>query len=147
MLPQNPNYKNSVQAIFAKAGFINELGIKLVTVNPGICETSLEILPKHLQQNGVTHAGVLATLADHTSGAAAGSLIAENEIVLTSEFKINLLRSSVGQQLIARAEVLKPGKTITVCEAKVFDVKDGVEKLAAVALVSLAVVKNDNKKI
>jgi len=39
---------------------------------------------------------VQATAADHTAGGAAGTLVRSNEMVLTAEFKINLLRPALG---------------------------------------------------
>ena len=41
----------------------------------GMCETTLIPSERHLQQHGLIHAGVLATMADHTAGGAAGSIL------------------------------------------------------------------------
>jgi uncharacterized protein (TIGR00369 family) len=141
--PQNPDYRQRVQKIFDDANFIQDLGIKVTTLEPGICETELVIQPKHLQQDGFVHAGVQATLADHTSGSAAGSLMAADEVVLTIEFKINLLRPCIGQKLRCRAQVLRAGRTVTVSESEVFAVDNGKEKLCAKATVTLALVKQN----
>lgn len=140
MNPQDPQYKNKVSEIFNKAAFISDLGIKLKDVGPGWCETTLEIQPKHLQQDTFIHAGVQATMADHTAGASAGSLVKENEIVLTVEFKINLLRPAIGKTLRCRAQVLRPGNNLIVSESEVFAVNTKKEKLVAKAMVTLAVV-------
>ena len=107
---------------------------------PGWCETTLAVRPEHLQQDDLVHAGVLATLADHTAGCASGTVADPGKVVLTVEFKINFLRPAVGQQLRCRAEVLKPGRRLIVAESSVHAVNDGVEKLAAKAMVTLAVV-------
>jgi uncharacterized protein (TIGR00369 family) len=141
MQPQDPNYRERTQKIFDEANFIQDLGVKVVSIEPGKVVTELVTQPKHLQQDTYVHAGVQATMADHTSGAAAGSLMAADEIVLTVEFKINLLRPCVGQKLICRAQVLRSGKTITISESEVFAVDKGVEKLCAKATVTLALVK------
>lgn len=66
--------------------------------------------------------------------------MAEEEDVLTIEFKINLLRPAVGEVIICRAEVLKPGKRVYVSEAEVFGVQDDLEKLVAKATVTLTAV-------
>jgi uncharacterized protein (TIGR00369 family) len=97
-------------------------------------------MPKHFQQDTFIHAGVQATMADHTAGAAAGSLVKESEIVLTVEFKINLLRPAVGESLRCIAKVLRTGKTLIVAESEVYATKAGDEKLCAKAMVTLAVV-------
>lgn len=139
MQTQNPNFRRKVQEIFERAAFIEDLGIKLGEMGVGWCETTLDILPRHLQQDSFIHAGVQATMADHTAGGAGGSLIREDEIVLSVEFKINFLRPAVGQALRCKANILKAGKTLIVVESEVFT-RDGTqEKLTAKATVTLAV--------
>ncbi|MDB5227548.1 MAG: Phenylacetic acid degradation protein PaaD, thioesterase [Bacteroidota bacterium] len=130
--------------IFDKANFIRELGCELVKLEKGFCEIQLIILPKHLQQNNFVHAGVVATLADHAAGCASATVAGENITVLTTEFKINLLRPAGGEKLISRSKVLKPGEMITVCQSEVFAIKNGEEKMVAVALVSLANANSDS---
>ena len=131
MTPQNPDYETVIHDIFAQAGFVNELGIVLQAVGVGWCETTLAVEMRHLQQNGFIHAGVQATMADHTAGAAAATLMAAKEAVLTVEFKIDLLRPAVGEQLRCRAEVVKPGKRITFVESAVYAVHNSESKLVS----------------
>ena len=132
-----------VRAIFARAGFMTYLGVTLDNLEAGVCDASLEVEPRHLQQDGFIHAGVLAALADHSAGGAAGSLIQTSETVLSVEFKINLLRPAIGERVRCHATVLKPGRTITVAESEVFAGRPGAEKLVAKATVTLAVVNVD----
>jgi uncharacterized protein (TIGR00369 family) len=84
-----------------------------------------------MQQNGFIHAGVQASMADHTAGAAAATLMPEAKIVLTVEFKINLLRPAVGERLRCRADVVKPGKTISFVEAVVYALQNEEAKLVS----------------
>jgi len=137
---QNPNFRRKVQEIFDRAAFIEEVGIKVSGIGPGWCETTLKVGPKHLQQDNFVHAGVLATLADHTAGGAAGSVVREEEIVLSVEFKINLLRPATGETLRCRAQLLRAGRTLIVAESEVFARAGDQEKLVAKATVTLAVV-------
>ncbi len=78
--------REELERIFNAAPFVASLGIRLVTVGPGICETELDVELRHLQQDGIVHAGVQATVADHTDGGAAATLIEPGHIVLTAEF-------------------------------------------------------------
>lgn len=57
--------------------------------------------------------------------------------ILTVEYKLNLVAPGDGDLLIGRAEVLKPGRTLTVCRSEVFVVKNGIEKLCATSLMTL----------
>ncbi|HSL92355.1 MAG TPA: PaaI family thioesterase [Candidatus Limnocylindrales bacterium] len=138
---QNPNFRENVRRIFEAAPFLDSLGLTLFDLGPGWCESALAVGPKHLQQDGYIHAGVQATMSDHTAGGAGGTLVKHDQTVLTVEFKINLLRPAQGDRLRCRAAVLRAGKTIIVAESEVFARKDGEEKLAAKATVTLAVVQ------
>ena len=140
MKPRTPDFPEKVRTIFHRAPFIGDLGITLEDLGPGWCESSLAVAPKHRQQDGYVHAGVQATIADHTAGGAAGTLAAEGELVLTVEFKINFLRPARGERLRCRATVLRQGRTVNVAESEVFAVRDGTEKLVAKAMVTLAMV-------
>ena len=129
-----------LERIFSAVPFVASLGIRLVTVGPGICETELDVEPRHLQQDGFVHAGVQATMADHTAGGAAATLIEPGHMVLTVEFKINLLRAAKGERLTCRSTVLKPGSRLIVVESEVLCEDEGTSKLVSKTTALLAVV-------
>ena len=137
-----PDTQLDVQEIFRAAPFIALLGIELESVAHGECHTRLRLRPEHLQQNGVVHAGVIATIADHTAGGAAGSVLGGDSYPLTAEFNINLLRAASGEYLTCHARVLKPGRTLIVAESEVFAGDTIQPVLVAKALVTLAVLAN-----
>jgi uncharacterized protein (TIGR00369 family) len=141
MEPRNPDYRKQAIRIFDQAAHVREVGIVLSDLGPGWCETQLAVQPKHLQQTSVVHAGVLATLADHTAGTAATTLLPAEDYVLSVEFKINLLRAARGPKLWCRAQVLKAGRRIFVVESEVFSTSDAGTKLVAKATVTLAVLQ------
>jgi len=118
--PANPEYRAFVKSQFSQAAFIQHLGIALTDFGPGWRETRIALAPEHQQQDGFVHAGVVSTLADHSSGMAAGTMCPAGRKVLTVEFKINLLRPGTGMALTCRAEVVRAGRTLSVTEAKVF---------------------------
>ena len=133
--------REELERIFNTAPFVMSLGIRLVGIDPGICETELDIEPRHLQQDGFVHAGVQATMADHTAGGAAATLIEPDHIVLTVEFKINLLRAAKGERLTCRSKVLKPGSRLIVVESEVLCENEGSSKLVSKTTASIAVVE------
>ena len=142
MESRNPDFRRVIEAVFDQAAFITDVGIELVDMGPGWCETTLPLAPRHLQQNGFVHAGVQATIADHTAGAASSTLVAADEYVLTLEFKINLLRAAKGDRLRCRAQVLKPGSRFTIVESEVYAQSAGRDdQLVSKATISLAVLK------
>ena len=136
-----PALADQVAHFFRVATFVHDMGVRFVACGPGWCETTLAVQPRHAQQDGFVHAGVLATLADHTAGGAAGTCARLDQGVLSIEFKINLLRPALGPDLRCRAVVLRPGKSVTVAEAEVYDVRPAGEVMVAKATVTLAVVQ------
>lgn len=140
METRNPDYAARVRAIVEGANFTHALGLQLAEVTPGRCVTTLAVRPDHWQQDGYVHAGVQATLCDHTGGSAAYSLVAPEDLVLTVEFKINLLRPGIGEHMRCEAEVLRAGRSIVVSEAWLYAGAGGDgDRLCAKATVTLAV--------
>lgn len=109
-----------VAAIFDRAPFMADLGVRLVDVGEGWVETELDISPRLRQQHGFAHAGVVSTLADHTAGAAATTTVPEGRSVLTADFNIHLLRPGAGTRLTCRGDVVKAGRTLIVAQADVW---------------------------
>ncbi len=131
--------REELERIFNAAPFVARLGIRLVAVDPGTCETELDVEPWHLQQNGFIHAGIQATMADHTAGGAAATLAEPGQAVLTVEFKINFLRAAKGKRLACRSEVLKPGAQLMVVESEVHCADAGTSKLVSKTTASMAI--------
>ena len=132
-----------VRQIFQAAPFIATLGVELESVTRGQCRTSLRLRPDHLQQTGVVHAGVIASIADHTAGGAAGSVLKQGSHPLTVEFKINFLRAASGDRLTCTSRVLKAGRTLIIAESEVFTGVGAKLVLVAKAMVTLAVLTRD----
>lgn len=132
-------YRDKVLRAFNNQGIVHTLGIRIVDFGEGWFHTKLIPDSKICQHHGYVHAGAIATMADLSSGFAACSLMSEEEDVLTIEFKINLLRPAVGEIIICRAKVLKPGKRIYVSESEVYGVQNDNEKLIAKSTVTLIV--------
>jgi uncharacterized protein (TIGR00369 family) len=135
----DPAKAAKVRHIFDNAPFIADLGAQLTAIEDGWCETRLVPAKRHQQQHGRIHAGVLATLADHTAGCAARGAVGIDQDVLTVEFKINFLRPAVADRLRCRSYVLRAGKALVVAESEIYAEKHSQEKLVAKAMVTLAV--------
>jgi uncharacterized protein (TIGR00369 family) len=131
---RDPNYAQRTRESFGRQGFMHHLGARMIEVHPGRIEIEVNFGEELSQQHGYFHGGVVAALADVASGYAAFSLLEPESSNVTVEFKLNLLAPANGQRLIARGSVLKPGKTLTVCQSNVFSVSAGSEKLCATAL-------------
>jgi len=127
-------------------GFPAAIGFEVDRAEYGIFETRLDIRADHRQQDGFVHAGVIATMADHTAGYAAYTTIPEDFRILTIEFKINFFKPAVGKYLICRSKVVNNGKQIKVSESELFSLNENHEKLIAKAMVTLISVPSSNLK-
>ena len=131
---RHDGYRDAVRALFERGGFIGDVGVAFVDCGPGWCTTRLALAPRHLQHTGVVHAGVGATMADHTTGAAAMTLYDATTVPVTVEFKVQLLRAARGTHLECRGEVLRPG-TLTAAEATIHAI-DGDRRILVAKLTS-----------
>lgn len=126
-----------IRSSFAKQGLMATLGANLGSVEPGKVEVVLIPCPAVSQQHGFVHAGAVSAIADSAAGDAGLSLMPPGRGVLTTEFKINLVAPAVGERIIARGEVVKSGRTLTLAQAKVFAQSGGQEKLVALLTATL----------
>ena len=131
---------DKLKELFRRAPFIADLGIDLESLGPGECVTSLTVEPRHLQQNGFVHAGVLAAMADHSAGAAAFTLVDKGSYVLTAEFKLSLLRAARCERLRCQSKVLKSGRRFSFVESEVYCESPGEERLVAKASATIVVI-------
>ena len=144
---KDPNFKTKVVESFKRQAFMSLLGAGLIKTEPGYCEIHLPYSKQLTQQHGFFHAGVIGTLADTAAGYAAFSLMNFDSSILTVEFKLNLIAPGEGELLIGVSNVLKCGKTLTICRSEVYIVKNGMKKLCAASqstLIELAG-KKDHK--
>ena len=122
---------------FARQAFMEYLGVEIEYLSPGETDLALPFRRELMQQHDYFHGGATATIADSAAGYAALSLFPAGIGVLTAEFKINLLNPAVGDLLVARGRVIKPGRTLTVSRSDVYALNDNSESHIATALVTL----------
>lgn len=127
----NPSFAEEVRKSFAAQSIMQLIGAELTRVEPGVVEISLPYRKELTQQNGYLHAGIVTTIADSAAGYAAFSLMPAGSSVLSVEFKVNLLRPAQGEKFVARAEVIKPGKTLTVVRSDVYGLTGAERTLVA----------------
>ncbi|MFJ8949112.1 PaaI family thioesterase [Streptomyces sp. NPDC102381] len=120
-----------IRKSFERQGLMAHLGAQLTEVAEGRVHIVLPSRPELTQQHGYFHAGATSSIADSAGGYAAYTLFPEDTEVLTVEYKINLLAPAAGDHLEAVGTVLKPGRTLTVCQLEVFAVQGDRRKLVA----------------
>ncbi len=124
-------------------GFIEYCQFRAEIIRKGYFQSRVRIQDHHRQQDGFIHAGVMATMADHTAGYSAFTIVEENYQILTIEFKVNFLRPAYGTALVCRSRVIREGSQIIIAESEVFDIRGEEETLVAKAMVTLMVVERD----
>lgn len=128
----NADYEAMLRSSFAKQGIMAHIGAQMGAVSPGHCEIRLPYSDDVSQQHGFFHGGIVGTIADTAGGYAAFSLMADGDGILTVEYKINLIAPADGDMLIARGEMVRAGRSLSVTRAEVLVVKEGRETPCAV---------------
>ena len=130
---QNPAYEQTVRASFGKQTFMDFLGAALTAVSPGNVTIELPVTPNLSQRHGFVHAGATTAVVDSACGYATLTLLPPGSEVVTVEFKMNLLAPALGVKMIASGRVVRPGRTLTVCQGELFgEDESGIRKLCAI---------------
>lgn len=122
--PRDAGYVARVRNSFGLQRAMALIGAELAVVEPGFAEIHLPLKPEITQQHGFIHGGVVGMIADSAAGYAANTLTAADTSVLTVEYKLNLIAPADGERLVARGEVIKPGRTLIITKAEVFAIRD-----------------------
>ena len=95
----------------------------------GGSEIALPVASWFEQEYGIVHGGVISSLADTAAVYSLRGTLGENERMTSVEFKINFLMPATmtGGSLVARANAVRRGRTIGVCDV---DVRQGNELIA-----------------
>jgi uncharacterized protein (TIGR00369 family) len=129
--PKNPDYREVATATFATQPVMRTLGVSIARLEPGEVDLAMDYSAALTQQNGFVHAGIITAGLDTACGIAAFTLMPASADILTVEFKTNLLAPAKGKRFFFRAAVVKPGRTLTFCEARAFADEDGRETVVA----------------
>ncbi len=136
-MPRDPDFEARVRESFSRQDFMTLIGARLAHVEPGAVEIEMPFRKELCQQHGYFHAGATISIADSAAGYAALTLFPPGSGVLTTELKINLINPADADLLRARGQVVKPGRTLTVCRSDIYGGPPGEEKHVATALLTM----------
>lgn len=128
---QDSNFRARVRDSFARQRVMATLGIEMIHLDAGEVHLVMPPDPAYTQQHGFMHAGIITTALDSACGYAAFTLMPAEAAVLTVEFKTSLLAPAKGERFLFRGRVVKPGRTLTFCEAQALALEGSKEKLIA----------------
>lgn len=120
--PQDPDFAARLRASFARQKAMDLIGARLAVVEPGYTEVTLAYRDDLTQQKAYVHGGILGMIADSACGYAAYSLMPASASLVTVEYKINIL-APAKSDLVAHGHVIRPGRTLTVTRAEVYDAR------------------------
>ena len=101
---------------------VSELvGFRMVDADEGRVTFELDAGPQHSSPPGTVHGGILCDLADAAMGCANVSLLADGESFATVELKINFLKPVWSGRLTAVGQVVKAGRTLSLCDCRISD--------------------------
>ncbi len=123
--PADAGFEARVRDSFNRQPAMHLIGATLTMVKPGLCEVDMPRKPEVTQQHGFVHGGIVGMIADSAAGYAAYSLFPADATVLTVEYKMNLMAPADGDRLLARAQVTRHGRTLTIVAFDVFAEKSG----------------------
>jgi uncharacterized protein (TIGR00369 family) len=126
-----------IRAINASAAFNRWSGIEVLSADAGRAEIAMPWRGEVGQYAGFLHAGLIGALIDTACGFAAVTVAGR---VLAAHYSVNCLRPAVGERFVARARVVKPGKTQVFTACELYAVAGGEEKLVATGETLLTVV-------
>ena len=130
-----------------RRGFIKFCGFQVLKIEKGFFESTLEIGENHKTQDNFIHAGLIATMSDHTAGYAAYTLVPHNIRILTIEFKINFLKPAYGNVLKCKSEIISQGRQIIVAQSTVLDIRDTHEKMISKSTITLMAIDANKLEI
>lgn len=143
----DPHFAERVLASFEKQNAMHLIKATMPVVNHGSTEIHVPHWEGVEQQHGFVHGGVVGMIADSAAGYAAMTMVSANASVLTVEYKMNLVAPADGEKLIARGQVVRPGRTLIITKAEVFAVKDGKEILCALMQQTIMVMHGKSEKV
>ena len=142
----NPDFAECVTASFDRQTAMHLIRATLPVVEHGRTEIHVPHWDGIEQQHGFVHGGVVGMIADTAAGYAAMTVVPSSASVLTVEYKLNLVAPADGEKLIARGQVVRPGRTLIVTRAEVFAIKAGKETLCALMQQTIMVMHGKTEK-
>lgn len=114
--------------------FENQLNLHVARKHKDGVTVHLDLQTAYLNSSGNLHGGVTASIADEAAWHAIENHFGRGaKKTTTTELKVNYLRPIVGKKVIARAYLVRAGKTLCVSRVDIFDEK---KKLSAIGIVT-----------
>jgi acyl-CoA thioesterase len=98
-----------------------DLGYRFSDAGEGFAEITFKASDRSQNLYGIVHGGVWLFLADSAMGGALGTVVALEHRVITTQAEFRWLRALAGDTIVAKARVLRRGRTVSHCAVELFD--------------------------
>ena len=115
------NKEEAIRKLIEEDGFFKHNNYEVVEATEEACTLKAKVTKNSLNPYGIAHGGFIFGLGDTVLGMAS-SVHGRPAVTLNST--INFLRPAKTEYIIAKAELVKEGKTTSYLQAKIYDDKD-----------------------
>ncbi|THB79018.1 MAG: PaaI family thioesterase [Desulfobacteraceae bacterium] len=117
----NPEYVETLKHVVKTSPFPDHMSMEILDIQTDKADIVLSLGQCHLQPFGIVHGGVIATLIDTATFWAAFLRLPQDTGLVNVDLKLNYLSSVSSGRLLAKGVCIRPGKSISYAEARVFD--------------------------
>lgn len=108
-------------AAAAIEGFGGGLGLNFTFLDAGRVEAKITITPRHLNDAGVVHGGMLMGIADTLGGVGARLSLRPGWTTATTESSTHFLKAAKGPILVAVCQPIHIGRLLSVWMTEIFE--------------------------
>ena len=138
--PANKNFESAVRRLLLAMPYLQWLDLSFVHIAPGEVDFAMPLRREITFDGQSVQAGPIGSLLDFAGGAAAFTLAAEGEMLVTSDFSVKLVAPARGDRFVGKGRVVARTGATTISRADIFAVKEGTEMMVATGLVSMRAV-------
>ncbi|MDL4777819.1 MULTISPECIES: PaaI family thioesterase [Thermomonosporaceae] len=125
-----PDEQAAVRATLRHATPLHDLlGLEVVEIGDRHAVLSMPVREQAFNSTGNLHGGAIATLIDVAAGSAAargGGFEPGRQSLVTADLHVRYLGRPHGEEVFARAEVLKAGRQLVIVDCRVTDAEDRI---------------------
>lgn len=132
------NSPEAIREMVAASPFHTWFGMTVIDVSDRVCDVAVDVTDHHRNLVGITHGGVVSTLADTAIGLAVRTTLPGDTRHVTTQLQITFLEKVESGRLVAKGRCLRSGGKLAYGEA---DVVDAEGRLVARANATFAVLR------
>ena len=134
--PLNPSFKKAIEDLVLPMPIVKFIGMSFTKIEHGIVEIMIPYREELSFAEGSFQAGPIGMLMDIAACSAIGTKLPPNWAFSTIDFTTKIMAPANGESFVARGRAVSSGKSVSVGEADVFAIKNGIETLCATGLVT-----------